>query len=1214
MRPPQGRNQSVRKHKVTFLGTRTMKKQKNKQAIKASKLAKAKNMQNKIITVKNAEGEPDTKAEILIQNKINYTPKVSVIIPVYNVEEYLRECLDSVVNQTLKEIEIICVDDGSTDNSLEILKEYAKKDNRITVMVQKNSGSGISRNNGINNAKGEFIAFMDSDDFYPSRNTLENMYKKAKEHNVNICGGSLNQLKDGKIVTDSKLFEDGYTFEKEGIINYKDYQFDYGYWRFIYRRQFLKENQLYFPDYLRQQDPPFFIKAMATAQQFYALTEATYVYRISHKTIQWTERKSQDVTKGLYDCLLIAKKENYQKLYIRIAERLLNPYFINAFKLLNKGNGQYINESLKKLVTSIDYQLIYKNKLNYELPWFYKSIPGLCKVSIIIPVYNVENYLSECLDSIINQTYKELEIICINDGSTDNSLHILQEYAKRDKRIKIINQNNKGLSAARNTGLKYCSSEYIFFLDSDDKISLNTIELMYNAIINNKVDVVSINVQCFADEGITEGIFNSKQLWFKRYEILKGKNLIPTDIRKVICPCVWNKLYKTSIIIYNELAFPEGTIREDEAWFWSYMTYCKEIFCLDEKMYFYRQRKNSIMYSELQNKIYDILKIDILNVKMMKKRGILEKYKDIMLGLFIMHLKQIKGRIAQENLKTLNQYVARYLEYVSSSELQEFINNLYNPKISIIVPVYNVENYLKECLDSLINQTLKEIEIICVDDGSADNSLKILQEYAGQDKRIKVLTQKNKKQGAARNKGLSIAKGEYIQFVDADDYISLNACEKIYKQCSELNLEMISFGGINFDNKTKELISFPYYEFRYLPQEYENKVLNYKACKNFVTEMAVTTWCTVYEHKYIRKHNILFPENRYFEDNAFFTKAIVNVNRLFIDKNIYYYHRLHKESTTKNWNKHFQDYIQIADMNLTYLRSINIENAVYDKYKELYLRTCRAKYQSFSSSDKKKYEKMMINLFNKRKKICDIKSYISLLYNLCTIPLLFKKLIVKLLISMRIDIKNFGKADNDVDITTTAKTSAPAWFANEQGRGRVVESVHKKETLTLKCRGTGKLRLDFKATDKRCNGTRFPLWVDYKSIKINGKEQLTAPVATWHDKPYRFEMPVKDGQVINIEVAQQYHQYTKDELKDVILKLNPNSDYIRQNIKRLTDKIYNKITVKPSAPLAKKPKAASNQELLASISALNARIERLEQENRAQQAQILAAIKALGKQ
>ena len=215
--------------------------------------------------------------------------------------------------------------------------------------------------------------------------------------------------------------------------------------------------------------------------------------------------------------------------------------------------------------------------------------------------------------------------------------------------------------------------------------------------------------------------------------------------------------------------------------------------------------------------------------------------------------------------------------------------------------------------------------------------------------------------------------------------------------------------------------------------------------------------------------------------------------------------------------------------------------------------------------------------------------------------------------SIRIDVKNFGKAENSTNIATAAKVSHPAWFANEQGQGCVAESCGNTEKLAITCRGAGKLRLEFRGSDKRFDGTRFPLWIDYKSIKINGKEQLTAPVATWHDKPYRFEMPVKDGQVINIEVAQQYHQYTKDELKDVILKLNPNSDYIRQNINRLTDKIYDKITVKPAAPRVKKPKAASNQELLASIAALNARIERLEQENRDRQAQLLAAINTLKK-
>lgn len=139
-----------------------MAKKSTKKATKTLKNMPAKKIKaqksERVISVKNAEGDPDTTATILVQNKINYTPKVSVIIPVYNVEQYLRECLDSVINQTLREIEIICVDDGSTDSSLEILKEYAQKDNRFTIITQENLHAGVARNAGLAVAKGEYLS------------------------------------------------------------------------------------------------------------------------------------------------------------------------------------------------------------------------------------------------------------------------------------------------------------------------------------------------------------------------------------------------------------------------------------------------------------------------------------------------------------------------------------------------------------------------------------------------------------------------------------------------------------------------------------------------------------------------------------------------------------------------------------------------------------------------------------------------------------------------------------------------------------------------------------------------------------------------------------------------------------------------------------------------------------------------------------------------
>ena len=112
--------------------------------------------------------------------------KVSVIIPVYNVEKYLRECIDSILNQTLHELELICVDDGSTDGSLEILQAYEKKDNRVTVLTQHNQGAGAARNKGLQIAKGEYLSFLDADDFF-APGMLEEAYRKCKSVSADVC-------------------------------------------------------------------------------------------------------------------------------------------------------------------------------------------------------------------------------------------------------------------------------------------------------------------------------------------------------------------------------------------------------------------------------------------------------------------------------------------------------------------------------------------------------------------------------------------------------------------------------------------------------------------------------------------------------------------------------------------------------------------------------------------------------------------------------------------------------------------------------------------------------------------------------------------------------------------------------------------------------------------------------------------------------------------
>lgn len=250
--------------------------------------------------------------------------KISIIIPVYNVEKYLPECLDSIIAQTLSDIEIICINDGSPDNSLSILKDYAAKDSRIIIIDKENEGVGKARNDGMRAASGEFIAFMDSDDYYPNPEVLEKLYTAAKEHNVKICGGKKVILEVDSSFTKTELFSEEYgvQFGAKGLADFSDLQYDYGYWMYIYDRNLLVENNIFFPPYRRFQDPPFFVNAMIAAGKYYALDFETYCYRMVPTAAKYKLQNTLDFLKGVTDNLNAAKAHNLPKLHYLSAMRL----------------------------------------------------------------------------------------------------------------------------------------------------------------------------------------------------------------------------------------------------------------------------------------------------------------------------------------------------------------------------------------------------------------------------------------------------------------------------------------------------------------------------------------------------------------------------------------------------------------------------------------------------------------------------------------------------------------------------------------------------------------------------------------------------------------------------------------------------------------------------------------------------------------------------
>ncbi len=297
--------------------------------------------------------------------------KVSVIVPVYNVEKYLPECLDSIINQSLRDIEIICINDGSPDNSLDILNKYASEDNRIKIIDKKNEGVGKARNDGIKTAESEFIAFMDSDDCYPSDNVLEILYDSAKENGVKVAGGrKIRLMPDGKTERDLFLLTDnGIEFNAEGLTDYSDFQYDYGYWQYIYERKMLIANGIDFPPYKRFQDPPFFVRAMNAAGKFYVADIDSYCYRQLPGEFKYSAEKTLDYILGLIDNLNYSKKNNLPKLHFLTAKRLDKECSFMAIKNIFGEKKEKLISEIMRAVSCVDIEWVKENGYEIKEPF-----------------------------------------------------------------------------------------------------------------------------------------------------------------------------------------------------------------------------------------------------------------------------------------------------------------------------------------------------------------------------------------------------------------------------------------------------------------------------------------------------------------------------------------------------------------------------------------------------------------------------------------------------------------------------------------------------------------------------------------------------------------------------------------------------------------------------------------------------------------------------
>jgi len=253
------------------------------------------------------------------------------------------------------------------------------------------------------------------------------------------------------------------------------------------------------------------------------------------------------------------------------------------------------------------------------------------------------------------------------------------------------------------------------------------------------------------------------------------------------------------------------------------------------------------------------------------------------------------------------------------------------PKISVIIPVYNVEEYLEECLKSVINQTLKEIEIICINDGSTDNTLKILKEYSQEDQRIKIIDKQNEGISIARNLGINQAKGEYCCFLDSDDWYDITFCKKLYNKAKETNSDIVFTCVQNYDDIKKANIPSKNVGCEFISQEFNDKVFNFANAKNHYFKIFCVPWNKLYKTEFLRTKKIYFPVGVWFEDTPFFYKAFYFAQRMsIVNQNLYFY-RLYRNGSYSfsNDNRYF-DFIKDYEI----MQQFFIKENIYEELKK----------------------------------------------------------------------------------------------------------------------------------------------------------------------------------------------------------------------------------------------------------------------------------------
>ena len=625
-------------------------------------------------------------------------PLISIIIPMYNAEKFIGELLDSVLVQTLKNFEIIIVDDCSKDGGYKVVESYIPKFGGRLKLLQMARNSGAApgpRNKGFLFSQGEYIFFMDADDAL-TKTALEEMYTLAKDHKADVVycekyfmsKGFGKEFMDNIYPADSSIqlggFVDKPTFVSEDLAErLKDLakrRFWVTPWQRLVKRDLLAENHIVFPEIIGSDDVVWCFQVLCCAKKFLRVPNSCYIRRMSDESFTKSKKSpnkfirqwSDVVIRGLkfvanfmdglkffqenpnhrYEALNILSKSCFGPIAPICADLTDEEIYDIFMKEFAKDNGDHsslvsflctriveedktfkkdqkeikrLNEDLKKSKNRTSTLESENSRLKKEVDALKKEVerlkaikfdsplPALSAdslkfsapaISVVIPMFNAEEFIGECLDSLLSQTFQNFEVIVADDCSTDNSLKVVETYREKfGDRLKITGtQKNSGGGGyiPRNLGLTLAGGEYVIFLDSDDFLLGNALETLYKSAKEYDADVVysstyynvvapndvHIYRDGFGRKLFKEGVEDKTELTVDDTDKI-FKEFLASSEGNFRAP--WSKFVRRDFLLQNEIRFPDIVTGGDCIWCINVYAYSKRFLRLPTPLYFYRR-------------------------------------------------------------------------------------------------------------------------------------------------------------------------------------------------------------------------------------------------------------------------------------------------------------------------------------------------------------------------------------------------------------------------------------------------------------------------------------------------------------------------------------------------------------------------------------------------------------------------------------------------